>query len=114
MYSVTQMLTLKNNKDKQLFVADDGTNITSDDVQDSISDFISANPASYAQKYTTNRDNVKWPDVQTNNNTTNTQNNSTINTSTNQQSKSDAIDVLNDEKASQEEQNKALSELFDD
>lgn len=114
MYSVTQMLTLKNNKDKQLFIADDGTNITSDDVQDSISDFISANPASYAQKYNTNRNNVKWPDVQPTNNTTTTQNNSTSNTSTNQQSKSDAIDVLNDEKSSQEAQNKALSELFDD
>lgn len=114
MYSVTQMLTLKNNKDKQLFIADDGTNITSTDTQNSIDDFVNANPASYAQKYNTNRDNVKWPDVQPTNNTTTTQNNSTINTSTNQQSKSDAIDVLNDEKASQEAQNKALSELFDD
>ena len=114
MYSVTQMLTLKNNKDKQLFIADDGTNITSTDTQNSIDDFVNANPASYAQKYNTNRNNVKWPDVQPTNNTNTTQNNSTNNTSTNQQSKSDAIDVLNDEKASQEEQNKALNELFDD
>ena len=82
--------------------------------RNSIDDFVNANPASYAQKYNTNRNNVKWPDVQPTNNTNTTQNNSTNNTSTNQQSKSDAIDVLNDEKASQEEQNKALNELFDD